>query len=104
MIVGIDASNIRSGGGVTHLKELLAAAEPNRQGVQHVIVWGGRATLGQLPERPGSKSGATRDWTEACHIAFSGSDGSFPVWPARPDARCSSAPAGWRRRVSGPSW
>lgn len=52
MIVGVDASNLRSGGGVTHLKELLSAAQPRRQGVEAVIVWGARATLSQLPERP----------------------------------------------------
>jgi glycosyltransferase involved in cell wall biosynthesis len=52
MIVGIDASNLRAGGGVTHLRELLAAAAPEKQGVQAVIVWGGRATLDELPERP----------------------------------------------------
>jgi glycosyltransferase involved in cell wall biosynthesis len=52
MIVGIDASNLRAGGGLTHLRELLAAAAPEKQGVQAVIVWGGRATLDELPERP----------------------------------------------------
>jgi glycosyltransferase involved in cell wall biosynthesis len=51
MIVGIDASNLRAGGGLTHLRELLAAADPEKHGVQTVIVWGGRATLDELPER-----------------------------------------------------
>src|SRR5271169_2815014 len=48
MILGIDASNIRLGGGVTHLKELLASAEPKVHGIERVIVWGGRNTLGKL--------------------------------------------------------
>ncbi|MFO0604591.1 MAG: glycosyltransferase family 1 protein [Polyangiales bacterium] len=52
MILGVDASNLRYGGGVTHLQELLAAADPPAQGVSRVVVWGGRATLDRLPERP----------------------------------------------------
>jgi glycosyltransferase involved in cell wall biosynthesis len=52
MIVGIDASNLRAGGGLTHLRELLAAADPEKHGFQAVIVWGGRASLDDLPERP----------------------------------------------------
>ena len=30
MILGIDASNIRAGGGLTHLKEILLNADPER--------------------------------------------------------------------------
>ena len=52
MILGIDASNIRAGGGVTHLQELLAAAEPERQGFGKVVVWASAATLARLAERP----------------------------------------------------
>ena len=52
MIVGIDASNIRVGGGVTHLVELLRAVDPHNYGFKQVIVWGGAETLHQLEERP----------------------------------------------------
>lgn len=52
MRVGIDASNLRAGGGVTHLVELLRAASPAEQGIDEVIVWGGASTLQQLPDRP----------------------------------------------------
>jgi glycosyltransferase involved in cell wall biosynthesis len=52
VIVGIDASNLRAGGGVTHLAELLQAADPQAYGFKQVIVWGGTATLGLLEERP----------------------------------------------------
>lgn len=52
MILGIDASNIRAGGGVTHLVELLRAAEPSSQGVSQVIVWSGKATLNRIEDRP----------------------------------------------------
>lgn len=52
MRVGIDASNLRAGGGVTHLVELLRAATPAEQGIDEVVVWGGASTLQQLPNRP----------------------------------------------------
>jgi glycosyltransferase involved in cell wall biosynthesis len=52
MHVGIDASNLRAGGGVTHLVELLRAAEPGRHGIRRVTVWSGRATLAHVPVRP----------------------------------------------------
>jgi len=49
--LGIDASNIRGGGGVTHLIELLAAARPEEVGFERVVVWAGQQTLNQLPNR-----------------------------------------------------
>lgn len=52
MILGIDASNLRGGGGLTHLAELLRAAEPSAHGFSQIIVWGGAATLERLEERP----------------------------------------------------
>ncbi|MEO5823156.1 MAG: glycosyltransferase [Vicinamibacteraceae bacterium] len=59
MRVGIDASNLRAGGGITHLVEVLGAADPGRHGVDRVLVWSGRAMLDRLPERP---------WLEAIHV------------------------------------
>src|SRR5262245_37624440 len=50
MRIGIDATNIRAGGGLNHLSELLRAARPARHGVESVIVWGVPATLDRLPE------------------------------------------------------
>jgi glycosyltransferase involved in cell wall biosynthesis len=52
MRLGIDASNLRAGGGVTHLAEILGAAEPGDHGIDRVVVWGGRATLDRLAARP----------------------------------------------------
>jgi glycosyltransferase involved in cell wall biosynthesis len=52
MRLGIDASNIRVGGGVTHLVELLHAADPVAHGFSQVIVWSGQATLGRIEDRP----------------------------------------------------
>jgi glycosyltransferase involved in cell wall biosynthesis len=51
MRLGIDASNLRAGGGITHLVELLGAADPTAFGFSSVTVWGGRATLERVPDR-----------------------------------------------------
>ncbi len=51
MRLAIDASNIRAGGGWTHLKELLAAAEPYKYGFEKVIVWG-NSRVNELDSRP----------------------------------------------------
>jgi len=50
--LGIDASNIRAGGGLTHLVELLRAADPSAHGFSRVIVWGGTSTLARIDDRP----------------------------------------------------
>jgi glycosyltransferase involved in cell wall biosynthesis len=50
--IGIDATNIRIGGGITHLLELLNAVELNSMGVSEIIVWGGDRVLGALPNKP----------------------------------------------------
>jgi len=52
MILGIDASNISAGGGVTHLNEVLRATNPAAFGFDQVVVWASRATLAQLEDRP----------------------------------------------------
>lgn len=52
LTLGIDASNLRAGGGVTHLREMLKAADPPAHGVRRVIVWSGRDTCAQLAARP----------------------------------------------------
>lgn len=58
MRLGIDASNLRVGGGVTHLGELLRAAEPHQHGITRVVVWAGQRTLRRMPARP---------WLEGVH-------------------------------------
>ena len=61
VVVGIDASNIRAGGGVTHLAQMLAAALLPQTGIRRMIVWGGQATLAQLPDR---------DWLTKNHVSW----------------------------------
>lgn len=51
MILGIDASNIRGGGGVTHLVEVLRAGNPMSHGFSRVIVWSGKNTLNKIEDR-----------------------------------------------------
>jgi glycosyltransferase involved in cell wall biosynthesis len=58
VIAGIDASNIRGGGGVTHLVEVLRAARPQMAGFSQVIVWAGSTTLRLIEDRP---------WLVKCH-------------------------------------
>lgn len=48
LTIGIDASNLRLGGGITHLVELLRAAVPESYGVDRVVVWGGQHILDEL--------------------------------------------------------
>ena len=50
--LGIDATNIRIGGGITHLSQLLEAGDPLEHGIARVTVWTPRATAASLPTRP----------------------------------------------------
>jgi glycosyltransferase involved in cell wall biosynthesis len=52
MIIGIDASNLRQGGGLTHLIELLAVIRPEVHNFQRIIVWGDEGTLNKLISEP----------------------------------------------------
>jgi glycosyltransferase involved in cell wall biosynthesis len=52
MRLGVDASNIREGGGVTHLACILTAADPPAHGISPVVVWTSSKTAAQLPKRP----------------------------------------------------
>ena len=50
--LGIDASNICDGGGLTHLVELLRTTHPNRHGFEKIYVWAPSAILAQIKEKP----------------------------------------------------
>lgn len=52
LTIGIDAANLRRGGGVTHLVELLRVARPEVHGIGRVVIWGGEATLNAVDDRP----------------------------------------------------
>jgi glycosyltransferase involved in cell wall biosynthesis len=51
LIVGIDATNLRSGGGVTHLQELLRFAQPQLHGVERIVVWASLSTLNAIDDK-----------------------------------------------------
>lgn len=51
MKIGIDASNISSGGGVTHLVSLLRAAAPGAHNVTEVVIWAPSRTLALIEDR-----------------------------------------------------
>lgn len=51
-ILAIDASNLREGGGVTHLVELLRTVEPLRYGFGRIILWSVPETLDRIDDRP----------------------------------------------------
>lgn len=62
--LGIDATNIRQGGGVTHLSQLLSAANPVDTGISQITVWASSQTVAQLPSRPWLTK-LSPQWTEA---------------------------------------
>jgi glycosyltransferase involved in cell wall biosynthesis len=66
--IGIDASNLRGGGGITHLAELLRHGDPGRHGITRVTLWGGRLVLQETSERP---------WLDRVHVPAL--DGPLPV-------------------------
>ena len=51
IVLGIDGSNIRHGGGITHLSQLLQHAHPQESGIIKVVVWSNEKTLSQLPNK-----------------------------------------------------
>jgi glycosyltransferase involved in cell wall biosynthesis len=101
--VGIDASNLRDGGGITHLTELLRHADPSLHGFGSVTVWGGAAALRALPD--------DRAWLNRVHVpALDGRLPSRLAWqsrrlgPAAEAARCDVlfAPGGAHTRTFRP--
>lgn len=50
--LGIDATNIRQGGGLTHLSQLLQAGDLVAAGFDRVTVWTCKSTAATLPDRP----------------------------------------------------
>lgn len=80
MKLGIDASNLRAGGGVTHLVEVLRAANPLAHGFERVVVWGPDATLAALPDQP---------WLQREHVVMLNRSLPYRLL--------------WQRRYSGPA-
>lgn len=51
MIVGIDASNLRRGGGLTHLIEILRYGDPMNSGISRIVVYGSSSTIALIEKR-----------------------------------------------------
>jgi glycosyltransferase involved in cell wall biosynthesis len=56
--IGVDASNIRGGGGLTYLENLLRGYVPDHGLAPRIVVWASGATLSRLPTEP---------WLDKCH-------------------------------------
>lgn len=52
MTLGIDATNIRTGGGLTHLKEILSHTNVPNFPFEKVVIWASDSTLAHLPDFP----------------------------------------------------
>lgn len=52
MRIGIDATNLRRGGGLTHLKEILSQVSPKDIEIEGVTIWGGVDTLNLIDDAP----------------------------------------------------
>jgi len=50
--VAVDASRIKSGGGIAHLKAILNVQDLSSHGISELHVWSYRELLDQLPDRP----------------------------------------------------
>jgi glycosyltransferase involved in cell wall biosynthesis len=62
MILGVDAANIRMGGGLAHLYRILEAGEPHSFGIDSVRVWGNRRIIELLGTIPAA------DWLDLHHV------------------------------------
>ena len=52
VVIGVDATNIRSGGGLTHLVELLNETRPDKYNISKIIIWSGSKTLDAICDKP----------------------------------------------------
>ena len=52
MILGIDASNVRSGGGHTHLVQLLESLNPRKHQFKKIVIWSKQSILNSLEDHP----------------------------------------------------
>jgi glycosyltransferase involved in cell wall biosynthesis len=58
--LGIDATNLRSGGGISHLVNFLSSASPGEYGFDEVVVWASNSVCKKLPKRAWLKLASSR--------------------------------------------
>ena len=61
MIVGIDASNISSGGGLLHIKELINSVDIDKFGIQKIVILSCKSTLNEIDDK---------SWLKKCYDPF----------------------------------
>jgi glycosyltransferase involved in cell wall biosynthesis len=50
--LGIDASNIRTGGGLSHLKNILNHVDVEQYNIESIVIWSCKKTLNEIDEKP----------------------------------------------------
>ena len=75
-VIGIDATNIRAGGGLVHLLELLKHANPERDGFSSVVIWANKETLYSIDEQ----SWIVKNNVSLLEISFQGFFGNGFIW------------------------
>ena len=53
MIIGIDCSRTRSGGGLEHITNFLNSYNPKLLGIEKIHLWAFESVLKQLPKKTG---------------------------------------------------
>ncbi len=71
MILGIDLSNIRRGGGITHISEVLRHARPIDFGFKQLIAWGSVDTLSSLCDQ---------SWLKKAHVPILDRSLPWRIW------------------------
>jgi len=52
MIIGIDASNLKSGGSITHLKYVLRNVKFTHEKISKIVIWGGEVPVSYIKDDP----------------------------------------------------
>ena len=68
MIVGIDASNLNEGGGLTHLLEILSNFDIDQHNIDRVIIWGRPKTLIKIDNYPWLKKISPKELNRSLFI------------------------------------
>ena len=69
-IIGIDASNLRQGGGLTHLIELISVINPSIHKFDKLVIWSRSETLECLEEKSWLKKITTNDLEKGLFSRF----------------------------------
>jgi len=68
MIIGIDGTNLISGGGLIHLTELIRNADSEKHQFKKIVIWAPQTTLDRLVDCP---------WLKKCSVNFNESNFIF---------------------------